>query len=153
MSITLEQIDLLKKRARVSYKEAKEVLEKCDGDIVEALAYLEENKKIKPEKEAVCEGTLGQKLKRVVARLNKISLSITKEETVILNLPLVPALLLTLISFPLVVVALILALITGCRIRIKRKNGEDCRINETIDAVADKINSLTNKVAEEIEKT
>ncbi len=152
MGITLEQIDLLKKRARVSYKEAKEVLEKCDGDIVEALAYLEENKKIKPEKEAVCEGSLGQKLKRIVAKLNRTSLFITKDETIILNLPLVPALILTIISLPLVVVALILALVTGCRIRIKRKNGEDCYINEKIDAVADKLNALTSKVAEEIEK-
>ncbi len=37
MNVSLEQIDLLRKRANVSYEEAKEVLEKFDGDIIEAL--------------------------------------------------------------------------------------------------------------------
>lgn len=45
MSISIEQIDLLRKRANVGYKEAKEALEKCNGDIVEALSYLEEQNK------------------------------------------------------------------------------------------------------------
>ncbi len=46
MNVSLEQIDLLRKRANVSYEEAKEVLEKFDGDIIEALVYLEKNKKV-----------------------------------------------------------------------------------------------------------
>ena len=40
-NITLEQIDLIMKRANVTYTEAKEALEKCGGDTVEALIYLE----------------------------------------------------------------------------------------------------------------
>ncbi len=33
MSISLEKIDLLKERANVGYKEAKEALEQCDGTL------------------------------------------------------------------------------------------------------------------------
>ena len=50
MEITLEKIDLLRKRANVSYKEAKHALEENEGNVVEALAYLEEIEKINPKK-------------------------------------------------------------------------------------------------------
>ena len=41
METTLEKIDEVRKRANVSYGEAKEALESCNGDVVEALIYLE----------------------------------------------------------------------------------------------------------------
>lgn len=37
MSFNLNQIDELKKRANVSYEDAKDALEKCNGDLIEAL--------------------------------------------------------------------------------------------------------------------
>ena len=46
MKITLEQIDFLRERANVSYKEAKEALEQSEGDMVEALVMLEKQNKI-----------------------------------------------------------------------------------------------------------
>lgn len=41
MGITLENIDQLRARAGISYREAKEILEKHQGDVVEALIELE----------------------------------------------------------------------------------------------------------------
>ena len=41
MSVNLELIDELRKRANVSYEDARDALEKCNGDMVEALIYLE----------------------------------------------------------------------------------------------------------------
>ena len=40
----LEKMDELRKRMNVSYAQAKEALEQCDGDLAEALVYLEEKK-------------------------------------------------------------------------------------------------------------
>lgn len=40
--ITLEKIDLLRERAGVSYREAKEALEKSNGNVVEALIELDD---------------------------------------------------------------------------------------------------------------
>ncbi|MDA8235863.1 MAG: DUF4342 domain-containing protein [Clostridia bacterium] len=42
MSIDLEKIDLIKERMDISYREAKEALEENEGDVIGALAYLEE---------------------------------------------------------------------------------------------------------------
>ena len=49
MAVKLELIDELRKRANVSYEDAKDALEKCNGDIVEALIYLEKQNKTKTE--------------------------------------------------------------------------------------------------------
>jgi len=45
--ITIEQIDELRKRLDVTYEEAKEALEACNGDMLEAIIYLEKTTKKK----------------------------------------------------------------------------------------------------------
>ena len=49
--ITLEKLDILRERADLSYQEAKELLELCDGDVVQALIELEH----RPKKESSTE--------------------------------------------------------------------------------------------------
>lgn len=48
---TIEQVEQLRKRAHVSYQDAKEALEACNDDILEALIYLEKQGKVQPPKE------------------------------------------------------------------------------------------------------
>ena len=43
MEITLEKIELVKDRTGVSYKEAKEALEKSEGSVVDAIIAIEES--------------------------------------------------------------------------------------------------------------
>jgi hypothetical protein len=150
MDITLEQIDLLRKRANVSYKEAKEVLEKCGGNVVDALASLEDENKVKPEKEPCCHGTFIKKTKSLITKINQYSIRVSKENDAILNLPLAPAILLTVISLPLAVAAIVLALITGCKIRVTKSSGEECEINKSIERFSDTVSTVTSKVAQEI---
>ncbi|RJX29607.1 MAG: DUF4342 domain-containing protein [Dethiobacter sp.] len=45
MQITLEQVEILKEKAGLSYKEALELLEKTGGDLLKALASLDEDGK------------------------------------------------------------------------------------------------------------
>ena len=45
--ITLEKVDLIRERTGVSYTEAKEALEAGNGDVVDALIYIENKKKSK----------------------------------------------------------------------------------------------------------
>lgn len=44
---TIEQVEKLREKANVSYTEAKEALEKCNDDILDAILYLEEMGKVK----------------------------------------------------------------------------------------------------------
>lgn len=44
VEITLEKIDLVRDRTGVSYREAKEILEQTEGNVIEALILLEDRK-------------------------------------------------------------------------------------------------------------
>lgn len=149
MEINLEKIDLLRKRADVNYKEAKEALEKTEGDVVEALAYLEEMNKIKPEKE-IHASTFWAKTKNIYRKGNAIRLIISKDNTTLLNSGLPLALLVAIITMPLAIALLILALATNCKIRFVKNSGEEYSINSSIDNIATKASDIADKVAQEI---
>lgn len=154
MEITLEKIDLLRKRANVNYKEAKEALEKNEGNIVEALAYLEEENKLKPEKEYLDSSSFMQKVKNIYRKANKIRLAITKDDSTLLNIPLPLALVVAVLVMPLAIALVILAFVTGCKIRFTRSNGEECSsINSSIENVSGKVSNFTDKVVQEIKNS
>jgi len=46
MNINIEQVDKLKERANVSYADAKQALEECNGDLLESVIYLEKQGKV-----------------------------------------------------------------------------------------------------------
>ena len=49
MDVTLELVEQLRKRADVSYEEARAVLEETGGDLLEALILLEQRGKVRPD--------------------------------------------------------------------------------------------------------
>ena len=151
MEITLEKIDLLRKRANVSYKEAKQALEENEGNVVEALAYLEETEKIKPEKESTS-SSVWKKTKRVYNKSSQTRFVISRENAVLLNISVPLALLVAIIAMPLAVALLILSLLTGCKVRFVKNNGEESDINNSIDRVAVKASDFANKVVQEIKE-
>jgi hypothetical protein len=148
MKITLEQIDDLKRRANVGYKDAKEALEKFDGDLVEALAYLDGEKKIKSGN--ITGADVLSTCKNVVSKGNKIKLKITKNESTILNLPLTLVIIIGIITMPLTIASIVLAIFTGCKIRFIKENGESCSINKHIEKATIIVNETAQKVAEDI---
>ena len=106
----LEKIDIIKKRLDVSYNEANQALEDCDGDVVAALIHLEENmetgekqdteKKYEKEKMNVMGNELMEKLREIIKEGNvkKITVKNDKGES-ILEIP-VTAGVVGLVLFP-----------------------------------------------------
>jgi hypothetical protein len=150
MKITLEQIDELKKRANVGYKDAKEALEKFDGDLVEALAYLDGEKKIKSGNYNTSD--LWSKCKKLISKGNRIKLKITKNEGTIISVPITLVIIFGLITFPLFAASMVLAIITGCKIRFIKENGMDCAINRHLEKVAVVVNETAQRVTEDFKK-
>lgn len=87
MEIELEKLDLVRERAKVSYKEAKEALEKSNGNVVDALIYLEQNQK----------GILGnisdvgnefvEAVRDIVKKGNVNRIKIKKDDKILLDIP------------------------------------------------------------------
>lgn len=129
-TITLEQVDLLMQRANVSYTEAKEALERCNGDVVEALLYLEKAEKINPPKSAASNV---DKLTSLIDKLNATTFIMKKKEKVYVNVPLSVALIAIILCFHVSILAIIIAIIFGVRISIIGENDIANKINSTID--------------------
>lgn len=148
--ITLEQIDELRKRANVSFEDAREALEKCNGDLVEALVYLEKNGKIKSTNESGEKGSLWEKFKAIVDKGNNTRFIIRKKDKTIVNLSVTVALIFAVLTFYISVIGLLAALIAGYRFKFLKQNGEDMKVNETLDKMHDNIDSMKKKLADDI---
>ncbi|MBC2578777.1 DUF4342 domain-containing protein [Clostridium sp. DJ247] len=149
MKATLEQIDLLRQRANVSYKDAKEALEKCNNDIVEALIYLEKEKKTKENSEFSCSGSFIAKVKSLIKKGNKIKFIISKNENIILNLPINLIILITIIAPPLSIAALLIVLFTNHKIRIKNEKNENMEVNKVFDKMSMVVNNAKNTLTKD----
>jgi len=150
MSINLEQIDELRKRANVSYEDAKNALEQSEGNLIEALVYLEKQDKIKPEEKPCCESSFLKKIKKLIKKGNETKLIVKKDDTVVLNICVTLSVILTIIATPLVITALIFALVTNHKIRIQKKNDENFEVNKIFDKMSVAVNKVTTKITEEM---
>lgn len=130
-NITLEQVDLLMQRANVSYTEAKEALERCNGDIVESLLYLEKAEKINTQKSA--SSSKIDKVTSFIDKLNATTFIMKKKERIYVNVPLSVALIAIILSFHVSILAIVIAVIFGVRIAIIGENDIANKINSTID--------------------
>lgn len=147
MSVNLDLIDELRKRANVSYEAAKDALEKCNGDIVEALIYLEKQNKVKPEQSAE---SLIDKIIKLIKKGNVTKFIIQKGDTVILNLPVTLVVIITIFAPYVAIPGVILALILGYRLRFEGKDGEDMKVNSDLEKVSQVVDSAKNKIVNDI---
>jgi len=146
MKITLEQIDFLRERANVSYREAKEALEETGGDIVEALVMLERQNKVSGKKQqsgkSSGESGLWDSIKNFFRKMNRIRFVLKNEKSVLINFPLTVALILAIVATPFVVVGILVALFAGYRIQFKTDKGEDMAVNKYFDKMSDSVRSM-----------
>lgn len=149
MSVTLENIDELRKRANVSYEVAKDALEKCNDDLVEALIYLEKQNMVKPQQDEQRKSSFWDTIKKIIRKGNKTKLIVKKKESVILSIPVTAAVIVTIFAPYITVVALLVALFTGHRIRFEGTKGECTQVNEILNKVADTVDNTKRKLTDE----
>lgn len=149
MSVSLEKIDLLRSRVSISYEEARAVLEKTNGDLVEALIQFEKENKTKPEATAkkcsdVTKNASGF-VKDIISKGNSTRLIIKKADKDIINLSMTVSVIASVFAPYIPIVGLPLAIITKHKIRIEKSNGEDISINKVIDKVSNTVNSIVSQ--------
>ena len=151
MNISLELIEQVRARANVSYAEAKEALEKCNAEVVEALIYLEQQNKIKEppsgtgSKKGCCDT-----VKKLLKASNETKFVISKNGNTVINLPLTIVILVTVFVLPLTVVGLLVAVFSNHKLRLERPDGENMKINKTLDDISAAASKVSDQVAEAI---
>lgn len=162
MDISLEKIDALRERADITYKEAKDILDMYDGDLVEALIYLEQNKKNK-----CCEHTINKTVDTIIdsvkdiiraGNVNKILLK--KDDEIIMNIPVTIGAIGIFLAPILSALSFTGALLTKCSIEITKENGNvinisnfaDDTFNKVKNVAEDTIDVVKNKTEDTLDK-
>ncbi|MGI6226540.1 MAG: DUF4342 domain-containing protein [Peptococcales bacterium] len=154
MSITIELIDEMRKRTNCSYQEAKVLLEKHNGDLIEAIIEFEKGQ---PLRSPHCHHTKhSSSFKKTIKKLFHkgfvTRFIIEKNEETYLNIPVIILAFVVLITIPIFWFYLILGAalyIMGYKIRVKKGTGQTVEINQFMDDLGNKVKTAAEKMNEE----
>ncbi|HAA33792.1 MAG TPA: hypothetical protein DCD97_00600 [Firmicutes bacterium] len=115
MQITLEQVEILKEKAGLGYKDALELLEKTEGDLLKALALLEEEGKI-----SLTAGDHEDKLwRRILKKSGEMKIKVNRPGGTLFRVPLALGVIGT-VAFPrLASWSMLALLLTRCSLEIE----------------------------------
>lgn len=148
MNINLEHIDMLRQRANVSYEEAKDAMERCGGDMVEALIYLEKQNKAKG---GYCNNSntfdgFVDTVKKLYRKGMETRFVIKKEENNVINVPVNAVLLTTVMVPPVTIIGGLAALFTDHKMRIEKPDGSDSNINKSFEDLSNAANDVKDRI-------
>ena len=126
MEITLEKIELVKDRTGVTYKEAKDALEAAEGNVVDAIIAIEDSvdsqtssKKIGAKGEALVD-----KIKDVIRKGNESRIQVTKEDELILNIPLSAGIVGAVVGPWVMLLGVVASFGFKCQVSVVKDNGD-----------------------------
>lgn len=125
VDITLESIDAVRERTGVSYRRAKEALEKTNGNVVDALILLEESEKRWTEEISVKGNELVAKIKEIIHKGNVTNIKIKKGDKVLAEIPVTAGAVGALLVPQLAGIGVLAALLTRCTLEIERRGNND----------------------------
>ena len=151
MEITLEKIELVKDRTGVSYKEAKEALEFTEGNVVDAIIYIEENIDNSFNKgDKKIAGKIVDAVKEAVRKGNVTKIRIFHGDDLVLNLPVNFGVVGTVL-FPWGAVAsAAAAAVTKCRVELVKEDGSTINVSEKAGEVLETVKEKGGVVMDEV---
>lgn len=150
MEITLEKIELVKDRTGVSYREAKDALEKTDGSVVDAIILIEDNIDEGPAASDSKVAGVIDWIKAAVKKGNVSKIVIRKDEEVIMNLPLSIGVLGTVLFPWAAIAATVAAFGTKCKIELFDDKGEVVDVSEKASEAFDLAKSKGGVLVDEV---
>ncbi|KEI96242.1 DUF4342 domain-containing protein [Clostridium botulinum] len=156
MEITLEKIDIIRERTGATYTEAKEALEACDGNVVDALVYMENKFKEEKEEMYTTKDDLVKWIKDIIKKGNVTRIKVKKEDKIIVDIPVNAGLAATaaaaIIWAPILLAALAAAIVTKVTIEITKEDGSVEVVNKIIKSTAqdikEKVDCTTSDIKE-----
>ena len=142
MSIELEKVDAVIDRTGVSYKHAKEALELNNGDVLDAIVYLEEKGSTLGSFTKSAEGKgekLLEKLKEILKEGNVNKITIKKDGEVLANIPINVGAVAFLATTFWSTVGLTAAVLTRHTIEITKEDGEVINLKKESEKTINKM--------------
>lgn len=153
MNITVEMIDQVKDRTGVSYKEAKEALEKANGNVVDAIIDIEESLGSSAKRADNKEGkAIVEKLKELVKKGNVSRILIKKDGEIIMNLPVNAGIVAGVVAPWASLFGVVAAFGFKCEIEVVKDDGSILDVsemtNEKIGVAVEKGSVIANELKE-----
>ena len=162
-NVTLEKVDMVRERTGVSYGKAKKALEVCEGDVLEALIYIEKTQSIlldynnEPSKEheenrtAMSIEELKAWFKQTIEKGNVTRIKIKKDDTELLDIPVNAGIAAGVVAItipPILAAGVIAAIATQITIEITKEDGSVEIINKQVSKVANDVKNKANDLAD-----
>lgn len=133
MDISIEKVDMVVDRTGVSYSRAKEALEKSNGDVVDAIIFIESSNKSFTENIGNKGEEIFDKIKESIKKGNVTKIIIKKDGETIMNIPITAGAIGTVISPEIALLGVSAALLSKCSFEIVKEDGEIINVNETVE--------------------
>lgn len=172
-----EMIQILIEKAKVSYKEAEESLEKCNWDLLDAVIYLEKKRKVennvtiieveeskeehskKNKKSKKESGGIGEVMSRIfkfigriIVKGNENYLEIRKDNEKPIKISLTISAILTILAFWAVVILGVVGLFFGYKYSITGKDINSNEVNDILDKVSESAYNFKEDFKDEYNK-
>jgi len=158
MDDELQKVDTIRERAGVGYREARQALSEAGGDIVEALARLEEQRGEQgaaPDRDdrearfAVSGRGLVDKVREIIRQGNVSHIRIRQGDRILLEFPVTVGVVGTVLLPYLAALGVVACMVTSCTIEVRRRPGdtEDDRQRRTNAAAEAESRGVTGEAA------
>lgn len=153
MEITLEKIELVKDRTGVSYREAKDALEACDGSVVDAIIAIEESiDNGKAGKTGEYVKTTMAKVKELVNKGNISKISVKKDDEPIVNIPVNVGIVGAVLAPWGLLAAAIAAFGFKCKVELTTDDGKVIDVSGKAEDVVNTVKEKSSVVMDEIKE-
>ncbi len=163
-NITLEKVDMVRVRTGVSYEKAKQALEVCEGDVLEALIYIEKTQDILEDNNGSYKNKESNKtqisieelkawFKQILEKGNVTRIKIKKDDTELIDIPVnagIAASVLAIIIPPILAAGVIAAIATQITIEVTKEDGSVEIINKYVSKVASDFKNKATDFADKI---
>lgn len=154
--ITLEKIDIIRERTGVSYTEAKAALEATDGNVVDALIYIEKNAKTTKEQIYTSKEEFVEWMKEIIRKGNVTRIVVKKDEKILVDIPVnagVAAGVAIMAALPaLLAVIFLTAVITKVTVEITKEDGSVEVVNKIIKDAVSNVKDKATEVKDKFTK-
>lgn len=159
--ITLEKVDMVRERTGVSYEKAKQALEASEGDVLEALIYIEKTQDISnnndafeteaESKTAISIEELKECIKQIIEKGNVTRIKIKRDDAELIDIPVnagIAAGVIAIVIPPILAAGIIAAIATKITIEVTKEDGSVEVINTQVSKVANDVKNKANDFAD-----
>jgi ElaB/YqjD/DUF883 family membrane-anchored ribosome-binding protein len=162
-NITLEKVDMIRERTGVSYEKAKEALEVCEGDVLEALIYIEKSQKLSDINDEFVDEEVNRApisieelkalIKQIIEKGNVTRIKVKKDDKELVDIPVnagIAAGVVAIIIPPILAAGVIAAIATQITIEITMEDGSVEVVNTYVSEMASNVKNKATDFADKI---